>query len=143
MQVIMDSKKQLDELGLLLEDMKGYLVKVEQGCQELPVGFQAGDKSKPLEILTQIIEGLSYYQKLLKSAAVLLNINFSEHIYESMSISSLFDQFYQIFTNLFEAAENQDYSLLTDLIEYDLIPIISSSQQLLAVVQAQYKERAV
>lgn len=143
MQTVIDNKKQWDDLGILLENMKDYLYKLEQGCQELSVEIHAGEKSKPLEKLIQIIEGLSFYQKLLKSAAVLLNLDFSEHLHEEMSVSSLFDQLCQISTNLFEAAENQDYSLLADLIEYDLVPVVCISQRILVVVQIRYKERAV
>ncbi|MBP2657531.1 MAG: hypothetical protein H6Q69_563 [Firmicutes bacterium] len=143
MQAVIDSKKQLDELGTLLEDMKSYLSRVEQGCQELPMCLQVGDKFKPLETLTQIMEGLSYYQKLIKSAAVLLAVDFSEILCDEMSISSLFDHLGQIFANIFEAAENEDYSLLTDIIEYDLMPAICSSQGILVVVQGRCEERVM
>ncbi|EIW20917.1 MULTISPECIES: hypothetical protein [Pelosinus] len=143
MQAVIDNKKHLEELGPLLEDMRDYLAKLEQGCQDLPIGLHAEDKSKPLEVLAQIVEGVSYYQKLLKSAAVLLEIDFSEVLCKNISIASLFDQLCEIFTSIFEAAESQDYSLLTDLIEYDLVPAISISQQIVAVVQIRHKERIV
>jgi hypothetical protein len=143
MHAVNDSKKQLDELGPLLEDMKNYLFKVEQGCQELPMGLQIGDKRKPMEILIQIMEGLSYYQKLMKSAAVLLTIDFSELLCEEKSISSLFDYLGQIFASILEAIENEDYSLLTDIIEYDLMPAICISQGVLVVMQGRYEERVM
>lgn len=143
MQAGIDSKKQLDELGPLLEDMKSYLFKVEQGCQELSIGLQIGDKFKTMEILIQIMEGLSYYQKLIKSAVMLLTIDFSEILCEEKSISLLFGHLGQIFASIFEATENEDYSLLTDIIEYDLIPAITTSQGILGVVQGRYEERAM
>jgi hypothetical protein len=138
-----ENKKEFEELGVLLNDMKIYLYNIGQGCQELSVMFHTVDKSQPLEILTQIMEGLEYYQKLLKSTAVLLTIDFSEPLCEEMSVSSLFDHLCQIFTSIVEATENEDYSLLTDLIEYDLVPGICISQEILAVVQGRYEERVM
>jgi len=143
MQAASESEKQFDELGVLLGDMKIYLQKIEQGCQELSVTFHTANKSDALETLTQIMEGLDYYQRLLKSAAVLLTIDISESLCEAMSISSLFDQLCQIFNSIVEAIENEDFSLLTDLIEYDLIPAICISQKMLAGVQGKYEERVM
>jgi hypothetical protein len=143
MQAISENKKQVDELGPLLEDMQNYLQKFEQGCQDLSIQFHKADKSQPLEILIQIIEGLNYYQKLLKSAAIILMIDFGEILYEKMSVSLLLDQLCQNFTSVIEAADNKDYSLLIDIIEYDLIPTIVISKGVLAIVQRKHKERAI
>ena len=143
MQAVNESNNQVDELDVLLEDMKGYLNKFETGCQELIVMFHGDDKAQSLEMLTQILEGLHYYQKLVKSAAVLLSIDLSESLYKETSILSLFDQLCQLFNCIFEAAENGDYSLLADIIEYDLIPAIGTSQELLTVVQRRYEERVI
>jgi hypothetical protein len=143
MQAMSENKQQLAELGVLLEDMGKYLQIVELGCQDFSARFQfqEADKLQPLETLTQIIEGLSYYQKLLKSAAILLHIDFAEILYEKNSISSLLDQLCQSFNSILETVENKDYTLLTDLIEYDLVDAISISQGILVIVQGRYEER--
>lgn len=143
MEAIIENKEQFNELGILLGEMKDYLRRIEQGCQELPIKFHVTNRSEAMEALTQIMEGLGYYQKLLKSAAVLLTIDFSEIIFDKTSVASLFDQFGQVFSNIVEATENEDYSLLTDLIEYDLMPVITTSQGMLAAVQVQYEERVM
>lgn len=143
MQQNSESKKQFEELHVLLGDMKNYLYNLEQGCQDLPVMFHIADKSQPLTSLTQIMEGLSYYQKLLKSAAVLLEIDFSEILCEEKSIALILDHLCQIFASIFEATENEDYSLLTDIIEYDLAPAINISQGMLAVAQGRCEERVM
>ncbi|GMB01696.1 hypothetical protein [Pelosinus sp. IPA-1] len=138
-----ESEKQFEELGGLLSDMENYLYKVAQGSQELSVTLHGVDRLQSLEMLTRIMEGLDCYQKLLKSAAVLLTIDFSEPLYEETTVLLLFDQLCQVFTSIVEATESEDYSLLADLIEYDLVPVIRISQGMLGVVQERYKERAI
>jgi hypothetical protein len=142
MQPVSASEKQFEELGSLLEDMKEYLQKLERGCRDFSVLLDGSSITKSLGILTQIMDGLHYYLKLLKSAAALLTIDLSEIVYETMSISSLFNHLSQIYTSIIESIENEDYSLLTDLIEYDLLPAICISQGILVVVQERYQERA-
>lgn len=137
------SGKQFEELGVILEDMKNYMYNVAQGCQELSAMFHTVDKSQSLETLTQIMEGVDYYQKLLKSAAILLTIDFSEVLCEKMSISLLFDHLCQVFSSIIEAVENEDYSLLADIVEYDLVPAINIAQGMLAIVQGRYEERVM
>jgi hypothetical protein len=137
------SERQFEELGATLADMKNYLYNVAQGCQELPAMFHTVDKSQSLETLTQIMEGVDYYQKLLKSAAIILTIDFSEVLYEEMSVSLLFAHLRQVFSDIMEAVENEDYSLLTDVAEYDLAPAIVIAQGMLAMVQERYEERVM
>lgn len=141
MQPVSTSEKQFEELGTLMEDMKEYLLRLEMGCRDLSILLGGTDIAKPLEMLTQIMDGLNYYLKLLKSAAALLTIDLSENLCETMSISALFDHLSKIYANILESIENEDYSLLMDLTEYDLLPAICISQGILVVVQERYQER--
>ncbi len=143
MELVSENKRQFDELGTVLMNMKDYLHNLELGCQELSVGFYGANKSQAIESLTQVMEGLNYYQKLLKSAIFLLKIDFSESLHEEVSIAVLFDRFGKIFASILETTENEDFSLLTDIIEYDLIPAISTSQEVLGIVQGRYEERVI
>lgn len=139
MELMTENINQLNELGTLLEEMDEYLQKLDQGCQDLIVKFYITDQSESIEKLIFILEGLNYYQKLLKSAAVLLVIDFSEILWEESSISSLISQLCQVISSISEATENEDYSLLVDLIEYDLVPVVASSQKMLEIIQGRYK----
>lgn len=134
---------QFEELGAALVEMKHYLYNLEQGSQELSAMFHRGDQPQSLEALTQIMEGVEYYQKLLRSAAIFLMVDFSEVLYEEMSVSLLFAHLRQVFSGIMEAVENEDYSLLTDVVEYDLVPAIAIAQGMLAIVQGRYEERVM
>jgi hypothetical protein len=143
MQPVMESEKQFSELGILLGDMKSYLKKLEKGCKELSNILHLPDKSQSMGDLVKILEGVCYFQKLLKSAMVLVEIDFSEKLYKEKTVFLLFDELSQIFASILEATENEDYSLLTDLIEYDLLPAIGISQEVMEVVQGRHSERVM
>ncbi|VBB09443.1 transcription regulator rrf2-type, partial [Lucifera butyrica] len=67
----------LDKLGCTMEEMLEYLQLLEDGCKKIPAEFYTGKEIQAIESLLQIMEGLHGYQKLIKSAAVLLNIDAS------------------------------------------------------------------
>ena len=135
-----ERKQQLVNLQNALDEMREYLQKLEKGCMALPMGAHSNNKEL-LDKLFQIMEGMDYYQKLLKSAAVLLEINFSEPLYGQTSIASFDDELAGIFENICNAAESEDYSLVSDLTEYDLVPAIQTAQVLMTPLQERSKER--
>ncbi len=136
-------QQQLNDLAHTLEDMSGYICRLEQGCAALPAAFLAEDKSQPLGNLSHILEGIGYYHKLLQSAIVLLAIDPMEDLLNNISVCSFTEEIHRTFTSVFQAAEGEDYSLVADLIEYDLIPVVHTARQLLEVMLHRYTERVV
>ena len=133
--------EQLGILGKVLGDMKDYLYKLEQGCARLPDAIHAEDKARPIETISQILEGLEYYLKLLQSSVFLLEIDPSDGLWKQASVSSFAANLNRTCVEICDAAEGEDYSLLCDLVEYDLFTIIGTAQELLTAVQQRFMER--
>lgn len=121
-------------LASTMEEMQNYLERWMSTCESLPEALQEEDKSRSLEALSHILDGLSYYLKLLKSASTLLSIDSNAELWNSVSVFSLSDDMQKLFASIYEALENEDYSLMADLAEYELAPAISMSQQVLKVL---------
>jgi hypothetical protein len=137
-----DELKHLTEtLAEIMVDMSSYLDRLERGCEGLSGAFLEEDKALPLDALSQIMEGLSYYQKMLLTAADLLAIDMDEELGEKISITTLNGNLLQTFSGIFEAVESEDYSMADDLVGYDLLPVIRGAQQILKAVQQRYLER--
>ncbi|VBB05549.1 Hypothetical protein LUCI_0759, partial [Lucifera butyrica] len=60
---------------------------------------------------------------------------------ENLSVSVILTAVPRIFGGICQAMENKDYSLLADLVEYDLMPLIQTAQTVLIAVQQRYAER--
>lgn len=136
-----EGKQQLAMLSSTMEDMQDYLLRWAQECEVLPEACQAAEKSRPLDALSKILEGLGYDLNLLQSAATLLAIDQTEPLWEKTSVSSLLAELQSIFSGICDAAESEDYSLVADLAEYDLLPAIHTARQLLQAIQQRYTER--
>lgn len=136
----MTKDERLKSLDGVLKDMQGYLLRLEQGCASLPLGTRTNNKEF-LEKLVQIMEGMAYFQKLLISAGVLLHVAPDEELSGTASIASYSTKLCGILDGIYQATENEDYSLAADLAEYDLSAAIQLAQSLLTVLQGRYAER--
>ncbi|MDR3562378.1 MAG: hypothetical protein P4N59_13235 [Negativicutes bacterium] len=132
---------QFATLGNALTEMEDYLNGIEQGCTKLPDAFHTEDKSQPIERTAQLLEGLVCCQKLFHSAAALLGINPSGGLWEQASVSSFASDLNRTCVEIYDATENEDFSLLADLVEYDLPSVIHTAHELLMAVQQCYRER--
>ena len=122
-----EEKTQIDELIKALSDMSIYLERLEHGPARV-VEPLYNNKAAAMESLLQIIEGLGYCSQLFQSATILLAIDISK---EPFSLTTFNAELSSFLENLDQATINEDYSLLSDLIEYDLITVIHSAQELL------------
>jgi hypothetical protein len=130
---MMTYKQQLDSFGPVLSDMQEYLQRLEQGCLTLPMGVHTRNKDH-LNQLLQIVEGMEYCRKLLHSASVLQGVDVASPLCGEDSVASFSADLCQVSQNICQAAESEDYSLVTDLVECDLVPIIQSARRLLAAI---------
>lgn len=136
-----ETAKQIEVLASTMEDMRDYLGRLAQGCEELPAVFQSGEKKQAMETLAQIVEGLGYYQQLLPPIVQFLSVGESEEMGANLSISSVNGELGRSLTEVYDAVESEDYSLVADLVEYELCSVIQTARNLLEAIQQRYLER--
>lgn len=131
-----------DDLNLLtvfaeiLDDMQEYLARVEKGCEQISLAFQSGDTSKALEMMAQVMEGFSFLLQLVENAERLYEVDFQTLFLEgNVSASSFVIDLNKLCGDIIQAAENKDYSLAGDLIEYDLPVKTGQAQEMLQILR--------
>lgn len=124
-------KGQENTLIAALCEMDMYLQRLELGCTEISEVLHT-KRSEALEQLMNIVEGLGFCLRLFESARVLLGINAKTEFQTLLS---------KAYTDLDQSISDQDFSLLADLVEYDLTSVIQSGQQELQVYLQACSER--
>jgi hypothetical protein len=127
---------QIDKLASVLVEMDGYLRNIERVYPTLQLDFQSEQWADTLEKLIKVMEGLDYCKKMFDSAVRSLRLDAAEDLCNGISITVFSDKLCNLFKQIDVAAENGDYSLLTDLAEYDMLPVIQEAIQLLTVLKA-------
>ncbi|MFL0269665.1 hypothetical protein [Candidatus Clostridium radicumherbarum] len=101
-----------DNLELLLT-MKDYGEKLASGIIRTSEYFQSYDEANGAELMITIIDGLQWFIEAAVNSSVLSNED---------ELNSINDKLKE----LVEAFENQDYVLIGDLLQYELLPIVQN-----------------
>lgn len=127
-------KQNFMELKEALLDMAEYLTRVEQGSEQILQAVHTGNTETAIGLLMQTMEGFAYLILLTDTAAGLLDLEFTHFLIdEQTSVLALIEEIGKLNTEIVEAAENRDYSLLGDIVEYDLNQLTARAGKMVAL----------
>ncbi|MEF9951692.1 MAG: hypothetical protein RR840_04640 [Clostridium sp.] len=98
----------------ILESIKNYLPRLIFGTEEAVAKIHSGSEGAFLNTIPDIIEGTQW------------SINAMVAINPFVNGEVNIDKINSIFLEMISAMESGDYILVADMLEYELIPIISS-----------------
>lgn len=96
------------EVNDVLTTLNGYLSKLMPAIKDCASHYQSGQLSEGLNLLINIIEGLDW---VIKIAAT--NIEMQENHMRETNLK---------LNEIVKALENEDYVLVGDLLEYEILP---------------------
>jgi len=101
-----------------------YLIKIENAVPALAVKFQDCPESEDFGNLRSLCEGFYFLSILLDKLAGGYQLKLDEIIVRGGSISEHLQKFAGIVKQLNEVQEKQEYLLIADTIEYEILPIV-------------------
>lgn len=96
-----------------IEMAKPYIDKMKNGIQEAIKLFEEGKNNEAIEVCSFIEEGSNWLSEVARLTKDLQGENLDEN-----ELDGKIDE-------LAEAYENEDYTLMRDLLEYEILPIIT------------------
>jgi len=101
-----------------------YLAKIENAAPALAVKFQDFPESEDFGNLGSLCEGFYFLSILLDKLASGYQLKLSEIIVHGAPIGEHLQKFAEIVKQLNDAQEKQEYLLIADTIEYEILPIV-------------------
>lgn len=108
-----------ESLNLILENLK-----------KAADMFRMEDEKEANKFFHQSIENLQEYIRVVQESLVLMGMDFSQVTVEEKDISSYLEEFSNKLSEIIEIQENQDWVLLADVIEYELVPFLTKMNQI-------------
>ena len=105
-------KRVLLEAALSCRD---YLPRLRQGCISTAVQLQLGRQQEAFTGLQEIISGLHWYNEFLTQV-----VSFELRVHDEARVR--LNAFRAVLSQLLPCLEERDFTLLADLLEYDLVP---------------------
>jgi len=112
---------------IALESIAGaqeYLTKIEKAAPALAVKFQDFPESEDFGNLGSLCEGFYFLGVLLDKIAIGYQLKLTEIPVRDMSAHDHILKFAEAVQQLYEAQEKQEYLLIADTIEYEIMPFV-------------------
>ncbi|MZH42152.1 MAG: hypothetical protein F3740_10175 [Nitrospinae bacterium] len=119
-----------DLLANNLSNAKEYLEKLIPGFQKAADLFRMGNEQEANKFYLQIIDGIDWF-----SQVVLTIINAQQHVLEGQSLEERQKKLNELMGQMLEANKNQDWVLMADLLEYEMVPFYEEWQKVLLNIE--------
>jgi hypothetical protein len=120
-----------DLLANNLVNAKEYLEKLIPGFQQAADLFRMGNEQEANKYYLQILDGIDWF-----SQVVLTIVNAQENEAEGPSFEGRQKKLTDLMAQMLEANQNQDWVLLADLLEYEMVPFYTDWQEVLSKINA-------
>lgn len=101
-----------------------YIDRVEEGIPALASSFQTNPGAKTFESLRQLYEGFYWLNLLLSKLAANFNIALEDMVVQGIPVKEHNSKFIAILQQLLDSQESGDVVLISDHLEYEIIPLV-------------------
>ncbi|MBC8286216.1 MAG: hypothetical protein H8E42_01945 [Nitrospinae bacterium] len=116
-----------DLLATNLTNAKEYLERLIPGFQKAADLFRMGSEQEANQYYLQILDGIEWF-----SQVVLTIVNAQENKLGEINLEERQKQLTDLIAQMLEANQNQDWVLMADLLEYEMIPFYKDWQEVLS-----------
>jgi hypothetical protein len=119
-----------DSIGEALE----YLDRIEAATPSLAESFRTYPGAEAFESLRQLCEGFYWLNILLGKLESSFRVNLQELSVSDVSATDYYQRFISILKQLIEAQEGGDFILISDLLEYEILPLVPVWREMLGLI---------
>ena len=120
-----------DLLANNLTNAKDYLVKLIPGFQKAADLFRMGNEQEANQYYLQVLDGIEWF-----SQVVIIIVSTQKNKSEEKSLEERQKKLTDLMSQMLEANQNQDWVLMADLMEYEMIPFYKDWETVLSRIEA-------
>ena len=114
-----------------LSNAKEYLEKLIPGFQKAADLFRMGNEQEAHKFYLQILDGIDWISQVVQTV-----VNSRNKELEGQDLKDRQEKLTGFMAQMLEANQNQDWVLLADLLEYEMIPFYENWQEALSKMEA-------
>ena len=120
-----------DLLANNLTNAKDYLVRLIPGFQKAADLFRMGNEQEANQYYLQVLDGIEWF-----SQVIIIIVSTLENKSEEKSLEERQKKLTDLMSQMLEANQNQDWVLMADLMEYEMIPFYKDWEAVLSRIEA-------
>ncbi len=107
-----------------LEDGVGQLDLMIRGAEKVSELFRIADETEANEHYAQLLETLRLFIRMVAEVKETLNLDLSVIAFQNGTVEQRFQRLSEIMDKMLKVQEEEDWIMLADLIEYELVPLL-------------------
>jgi hypothetical protein len=119
-----------------LRDARDYLERLNPAIGETADLFRTGQDAKALEQYGRCMDGLNWFMQILEGAKQVMALDYHQIQSHKVSIQSYVENLQQNIREMWNAQQDEDWVMLSDLLEYELLPLMEGWKEILPLIQA-------
>ena len=120
-----------DLLANNLTNAKDYLVRLIPGFQKAADLFRMGNEQEANQYYLQVLDGIEWF-----SQVVIIIVSTQKNKSEEKSLEERQKKLTDLMSQMLEANQNQDWVLMADLMEYEMIPFYKDWKEVLSRIES-------
>jgi hypothetical protein len=120
-----------DLLANNLTNAKDYLVKLIPGFQKAADLFRMGNEQEANQYYLQVLDGIEWF-----SQVIIIIVSTQENKFEEKNLEERQKKLTDLMSQMLEANQNQDWVLMADLMEYEMIPFYKDWEEVLSRIDS-------
>jgi len=116
-----------------------YLDLLIRGAEKISELFRIADETEANEHYSEYLENLRLFLQMVAESRGALHLNFSSIPFQKATVEDGVQKLSGVMDQMLKIQENEDWVMLADLLEYELIPLLKEWNEILAVLQDKLK----
>ncbi len=105
-----------------IANAENYLKKLIPGIQKASDLFRSGNEQEANKFLINIIDGMEWFSQVTDSISKAVDFQSADVMFEGKTFQERQDHLVELTRQMVDANQNQDWVLIADLLEYEILP---------------------
>jgi hypothetical protein len=124
-----------------LSDAKDYLGRLNPGIEETAELFRVGDETKAHTQYGQCLDGINWFIQIVEGARQVVGLDYNKIVFNRVSVQSYVENLEHNIRELWRAQQEEDWIMLSDLLEYELLPMMEGWKEILPLIEEAAENR--
>jgi hypothetical protein len=120
-----------------IDEAIDYLDRIEKLTPSLAAGFQVSPGPESFETLRQLYEGLYWLNLLLDKLKTNFHLSLDDVPIHGTPVREHHQKFISILKQLIDSQERGDFILISDLLEYEILPLVPVWKDLFRIIASE------
>lgn len=106
-----------------------------QAAEKVSELFRIADEAEANEHYAQLLESLRLFLHVVDQVKEILNLDLSAIAFENDTVEQRFEKLSEVINEMLKVQEEEDWIMLADLIEYELMPLLEEWKSIVPVLK--------